>query len=158
IRREEEVLVVEGYMDYVSLAARGVEHVVAPLGTAMTEEQAKLLARYTRKALLLYDSDAAGQRATFRTGAALLAAGVHAMVVTLPPGEDPDSLVRRGGAAALKPLLDGAIDVLDRKLHILEEKGYLEDVEGIRAALDKLLPTLRAVADEKLRDIYVARV
>src|SRR5690606_4720408 len=151
-------LVVEGYMDYVSLAARGVENVIAPLGTAMTEEQAKLLSRYTRKALLLYDSDTAGLRATFRTADALLAAGVHPMVVTLPEGEDPDSLVRGGGAAALKPLLDGAIDVLDRKLQILEERGYFEDVERIRAALDKLLPTLRAAADEKLRDIYVARV
>jgi len=158
IRREGEALVVEGYMDYVSLAARGIENVVAPLGTAMTEEQAKLLARYTRKALLLYDSDAAGLRATFRTADALLAAGVHPMVVTLPEGEDPDSLVRGGGAAALKPLLDGAIDVLDRKLQILEAGGYFRDVERIRIALDKLLPTLRAAADEKLRDIYVARV
>jgi len=158
IRREGEALVVEGYMDYVSLAARGVENVVAPLGTAMTEEQVKLLSRYTRRALLLYDSDAAGLRATFRTGDALLAAGVHPMVVTLPPGEDPDSLVRGGGAAALKPLLDGAIDVLERKLQILEERRYFDDVEHIRTALDKLLPTLRAVSDAKLRDIYVARV
>jgi len=158
IRREGDALIVEGYMDYVSLAARGIENVVAPLGTAMTEEQAKLLARYTRKALLLYDSDAAGMRATFRTADALLAAGVHPMVVTLPEGEDPDSLVRRGGAAALKPLLGGAIDVLDRKLQILEASGYFRNVERIRIALDKLLPTLRAAADEKLRDIYVARV
>mgnify|MGYP001211918060 CR=1 FL=1 len=158
IRREGEAIIVEGYMDYVSLAARGIENVVAPLGTAMTEEQAQLLARYTRKALLLYDSDPAGMRATFRTADALLAAGVHPMVVTLPQGEDPDSLVRRGGAAALKPLLDEAVDVLDRKLQILEAGGYFRDVERIRFALDKLLPTLRAAADETLRDIYVARV
>src|SRR5690606_24780590 len=148
IRREGEAIIVEGYMDYVSLAARGIENVVAPLGTAMTEEQAQLLARYTRKALLLYDSDPAGMRATFRTADALLAAGVHPMVVTLPQGEDPDSLVRRGGAAALKPLLDEAVDVLDRKLQILEAGGYFRDVERIRFALDKLLPTLRAAADE----------
>jgi DNA primase len=158
IRREGAALVVEGYMDYVSLAARGVENVVAGLGTAMTEEQATLLARYTRQALLLYDSDAAGLRATFRSGDALLRAGVHPLVVTLPPGEDPDSLVRGGGARALRPYLDGAVDVLDRKLQILEERAYFEDVEGTRKALDGLLPTLRAAADPALRDIYVDRV
>ncbi|HKJ91789.1 MAG TPA: DNA primase [Longimicrobiales bacterium] len=158
IRREEAALVVEGYMDYVSLAARGVENVVAGLGTAMTEEQAALLARYTRQALLLYDSDAAGLRATFRSGDALLRAGVHPLVVTLPPGEDPDSLVRAGGAASLRPYLDDAVDVLDRKLQILEERAYFEDVEGTRKALDGLLPTLRAAADPALRDIYIDRV
>lgn len=158
IRRQGEVLVVEGYLDYVSLAARGVENVAAALGTAMTEEQAALLARYTDRALLLYDSDAAGLRATFRSADALLRAAVHPLVVTLPPGEDPDALVRKHGADALRPFLDGAVDVLDRKLQILEERGYLQDVEGRRKALDGLLPTLRAAADAALRDIYVARV
>lgn len=158
IRREGAALVVEGYMDYVSLAARGVEHVVAGLGTAMTAEQATLLSRYTKQALLLYDSDKAGLRATFRTADALLAAKVHPLVVTLPPGEDPDSLVRRGGADALKPYLDAAVDVLDRKLRILEARGYFEGADGVRKALDGLLPTLRAAADPVLRDIYLSRV
>ncbi len=158
IRREGVALVVEGYMDYVSLAAHGVDNVVAGLGTAMTAEQAALLARYTRQALLLYDSDSAGLRATFRTADALLAARVHPLVVTLPPGEDPDSLVRAGGAKALEPYLDAAVDVLDRKIQILDARGYFESAEGTRKALDGLLPTLRAVVDPALRDIYVARV
>lgn len=158
IRREAAALVVEGYMDYVSLAARGIENVVAGLGTAMTTEQAALLARYSRTAYLLYDSDPAGLRATFRTGDALLRAGVHPLVVTLPAGEDPDSVVRAGGAQALRPFLEAAVDVLERKVQILGEHGYLEDVDGLRRALDRLLPTLRAAADPALRDIYVARV
>jgi len=158
IRREAAVLVVEGYMDYVSLAARGIENVVAGLGTAMTTEQAALIARYTRRAFLVYDSDPAGLRATFRTADALLAAGVHPLVVTLPPGEDPDSIVRRGGAEALAPYLDAAVDVLDRKLQILEARGYFSGIEGTRKALDGLLPTLRAASDPALRDIYVTRV
>jgi DNA primase len=158
IRREHTVLVVEGYMDYVSLAARGIEHVVAALGTAMTEEQALLLARYSRQALLLYDSDTAGLKATFRSGDALLRAGVEPVVVSLPAGEDPDSLVRKGGAAALAPHLAQAVDVLDRKMQILAERGFFEDIEGIRRAVDHLLPTLRAAADPALKDIYVARV
>lgn len=158
IRREQAALVVEGYMDAIALAACGLEHVVAPLGTAMTAEQATLLARNTRRALLLYDSDAAGLRATFRSADALLRAGVHPLVVTLPAGDDPDSLVRRGGAEALRPFLDGAVDVLEHKLEILHARGYFEDSDRRRKALDGVLPTLRAAADSALRDIYVARV
>lgn len=158
IRREGAALVVEGYMDYVSLAARGVEHVVATLGTAMTAEQAALITRYAPQVLLLYDSDRAGVKATFRAGDEVLRAGGHAMVVTLPPGEDPDSVARKGGAESLRPYLDDAVDVLERKFQILEERGYFEDVEGIRKALDGLLPTLRAAKDATLHDIYVDRV
>jgi DNA primase len=158
IRREGAALVVEGYMDYVSLAARGVEHVVAGLGTAMTVEQANLLARYCGKALLLYDSDTAGLRASFRTADALLRAGVHPLVVRLPEGEDPDSLARRGGAEAVRACLAGASDVVERKLAMLEERGAFRDVEGARRALDRLLPTIRATVDPSLRDIYISRV
>lgn len=158
IRREETALVVEGYMDVVSLAANGFENVVAPLGTALTPEQAKLLGRYTTRVLLLFDSDAAGLKATFRAGDTLLEAGLHPAVVTLPPGEDPDTLVRSGGAAALNSYLDQAVDVLDRKLQILEEKDHFSSIERTRAAVDRLLPTIRAALDPALRDIYVAKV
>jgi DNA primase len=158
IRRAGEALVVEGFMDFLTLAAAGIEHVVAPLGTSLTEQQASVLARYTDRVLLLYDSDAAGQRATFRSGDLLLAAGVHPLVVTLPAGEDPDSVVRTGGVDALTPYLKGATDLLDRKIEILADHGLLEDIDGLRTAVDKLLPTLRAVRDPALRDLYVARV
>jgi len=158
IRRQEKALVVEGYMDVVSLAAHGFEHVVAPLGTALTPEQAKLLARYCTRVLLLFDSDAAGLKASFRAADVLLAAGMHPAVVTLPPGEDPDTVVRSEGADALQGYLDDAVDVLDRKLQILEEKRYFGSIERTRSAVDRLLPTIRAAADPALRDIYVAKV
>ncbi|HEX2094332.1 MAG TPA: DNA primase, partial [Longimicrobiaceae bacterium] len=158
IRKAEAVLVVEGYMDYVSLAAHGVENAVAPLGTAMTPEQADLVSRYAPRAILLYDSDRAGLRATFRAGDELLRAGVEVLVATLPEGEDPDSLVRSRGEKALRRYLDDAVDVLERKLQILEERGYLGDVEGIRRGLDRLLPTLRAPKDAVLQDLYVDKV
>jgi DNA primase len=158
IRREGAVLFVEGYMDYVSLAARGIEHVAAGMGTSLTTAQANLVARYAGKALLLYDSDMAGLRATFRTADALLQAGVHPLVVTLPEGMDPDDIVRQGGAAALRPYLDAAMDVIERKLQMLDGHGFFSDIEGTRRALDRLLPTLRATVDPALRDIYTARI
>lgn len=158
IRREEASLVVEGYMDAVSLAAAGIENVVAPLGTSLTEDQARLLARYCTRVNLLFDSDQAGLRATFRAGDVLLAAGLHPSVVTLPPGEDPDSLVRKGGAEAVREHLAHAMDVLDRKLQILDERDFFSTIEKTRGAVDRLLPTLRAAKDPTLRDIYVAKV
>jgi DNA primase len=158
IRREGAALVVEGYMDYVALAGRGIENVVAGMGTSMTAEQANLLGRYTAKALLLYDNDTAGLKATFRTADALLQAGVHPLVVTLPDGQDPDDLVRSGGAEALRRQVDAAQDVLERKMQMLEERGFFHDIDGVRRALDRLLPTLRATSDPALRDIYTARV
>jgi DNA primase len=158
IRREEVVLVVEGFMDLVSLMNAGVENVVAPLGTALTDHQARLLGRYAKKALLLYDSDRAGLVATFKAADELLRAGVHPSVATLPRGEDPDSIVRKGGGDALKEYTDAAIDVLDRKIQILEKRGYLDTTEGKRRAVDGLLLTARAASDEALRDIYLDRV
>jgi DNA primase len=158
IRRDEKALLVEGYMDVVSLAAHGFESVVAPLGTALTQEQAKLIGRYCTRVLVLFDSDAAGLKATFRAGDILLEEGLHPAVVTLPPGEDPDTLVRGQGAEALRRHIDDALDVLDRKLQILDAKGYFSSIERTRSALDRLLPTIRAAADPALRDIYVDRV
>jgi DNA primase len=142
----------------VSLAAHGFENVVAPLGTAVTPEQARLLGRYAQRIHLLFDSDAAGLKATFRAGDVLLEEGLHPAVVTLPPGEDPDTMVRRHGAAALREQMDAALDVLDRKLQILAERDFFSSIERTRKAVDSLLPTLRAAADPTLRDIYVAKV
>ena len=158
IRRQEVALVVEGFMDLISLVAAGVENVVAPLGTSLTEQQARLIARYAKKALLLYDSDRAGLVATFKAADELLRAGVHPSVATLPNGEDPDSVVRKGGAKALARYCDEACDVLDRKIQILENRGYLDTIEGKRRAVDGLLLTVRAAADAALRDIYLDRV
>jgi len=158
IRREEGALIVEGYMDAVSLAASGLENVVAPLGTSMTEEQATLLTRYCTRVFILFDSDPAGLRATFRAGDILLAAGLHPAVVTLPPGEDPDTIIQKSGPEAIREYLNQAVDVLDRKLQILEEKDYFSSIERVRGAVDRLLPTLRAARDPALQDIYVSRV
>ena len=158
IRKEGSALVVEGYMDTVSLAAAGFENVVAPLGTSFTDAQGALLARYTKRVLLLFDSDEAGLKATFRGGDVLLSHGLQPAVVTLPKGEDPDTLVQKEGAQGLRHYLDQAVDVLDRKLQMLQEHDYFSSIERTRRALDKLLPTVRAAADPALRDMYVSRV
>lgn len=155
IRREESVVLVEGYFDVLRLVLAGIEHVVAPLGTALTPDQAALLKRVAPAAVLLYDSDSAGLRATFRAGDELLRHAVRVRVATMPPGEDPDTLVRIGGAKALTPLLADAVDVLERKIQLLERKGWFEGVEHRRQALDRLVPTIRATVDRVTKSLYI---
>jgi DNA primase len=156
IRKEESVILVEGYLDVLRLVWAGIEHVVAPLGTALTPDQGTLLRRFAPAAVLLYDSDQAGLRATFRAGDELLRHGLRVKVASMPAGEDPDTLVRRGGAAALEPLLRDAIDLLERKIQLLEQRGWFEGVDHRRDALDRLLPTIRAAADPVTRELYLS--
>jgi DNA primase len=157
IRRDERLLLVEGYFDVVRLVLAGIESVVAPLGTALTEEQASMIARQTKNVFLLYDSDTAGQKATFRAGDLLLTQGVSVRVVTLPEGEDPDTFVDTHGRSALEAHIDAAVDVFDRKVQILERQGWFADLHRRRRAIDRLLPTIRATADLVTRDMYIAR-
>jgi DNA primase len=157
IRRADRVLLVEGYFDLIRLVLAGVDEVVAPLGTALTEAQASLLRKYTRNVFLLYDSDVAGQKATFRAGDELLRNGVSVRVVTLPDGEDPDSFVASEGVEGLEREIAQSIDIFDRKIQILQRGGWFADLRRKRQALDKLLPSIRATTDRIMRDLYVAR-
>ncbi|HEX6965892.1 MAG TPA: DNA primase [Gemmatimonadaceae bacterium] len=157
IRREDRVLIVEGYFDVVRLISAGIEAAVAPLGTALTEAQATLLRKYTKHVYLLYDSDAAGLKATFRAGDELLRHGFAVQVVTLPEGEDPDSFVDKHGGAALTAQLGAALDVFERKVQLLERSGWFADLRKKRRAVDRMLPTIRATADPLTRDMYLAR-
>lgn len=157
IRKAERAVIVEGYFDALRLHEIGIEETVAPLGTSLTRDQANLLKRYSKNVVLLYDSDAAGLRASFRAADELLRAGLRVAVATPPQGEDPDTLARSGGRDSVSTILDDAIDVLERKLQLLERKGWLGGVAGRRRALDRLIPTLRAVTDPVTRDLYVGR-
>lgn len=157
IRRSDRVLLVEGYFDLIRLVLAGIDEVVAPLGTALTEAQASLLRKYTKNVFLLYDSDAAGQKATFRAGDELLRNGASVRVVTLPDGEDPDSFVASEGAEGLEREIAQSIDIFDRKIQILQRGGWFADLRRKRQALDKLLPSIRAATDRIMRDLYIAR-
>ncbi|HZH40567.1 MAG TPA: DNA primase [Gemmatimonadales bacterium] len=157
MRKAERAVLVEGYFDTIRLALAGIEEVVAPLGTGLTSDQAELLKRHTEHVILLYDSDEAGLRATFRAGDELLHHGLRVSVATLPEGEDPDTLVQREGGAALERVLRDAVDVFDRKLQILERRGMLGTLPGRRRALDRLLPTIRAARDPITKELYLAR-
>jgi len=157
MRKEERAILVEGYFDVVRMAGAGIEPVVAPLGTSLTEGQAELLRRSAKTVFIAYDSDAPGQKATFRAADILLAQGVAVRVVTMPEGDDPDTFVRAHGRDAMEKLLAGALDVFDRKIQLLERGGWFADLQRKRRALDSLLPTIRAARDPITREMYLAR-
>lgn len=105
IRAEQEAILVEGYTDVIALHQAGIAHVVAASGTALTAEQVRLLARYARRILLLFDADAAGVAAALRSVDLILREGLVPYVVTLPDRTDPDSFVRRVGPGAFRDYL-----------------------------------------------------
>ncbi len=155
MRQEGWCLVVEGYMDQIALATFGYEMTVAPLGTALTPEQAALISRYAREVFLLYDPDTAGLKATFRGGDELLAAGLAVRVVSLTGGLDPDEFLRANGAAEFEKLRRSAVDFLDRKIEILKQKVDLNQVAEREKAADKLLETVARCKDSMARTLYL---
>jgi DNA primase len=158
IRRAGAAVVVEGNFDVIALAGAGFKNVVAPLGTAFTDEQSRILKRYTATAYLAYDGDAAGQRSAFKAADMLLAAGVAARIVALPRGKDPASLVQEGGAGAFRDRLEASEDVIDAKLRIVREKVDLADVPRKRRAIKRLLESVARVPDPVTRELYVGKI
>jgi DNA primase len=116
-----------------------------------------MIVRYTRNVYLLYDSDQAGLKATFRAGDELLRHGCAVRVITLPSGEDPDTFVHANGAAALEQHVSQSVDVFERKIQLLERGGWFAELQKKRRALDRLLPTIRATSDPLLRELYIGR-
>lgn len=151
------VIAVEGYIDVIALSAAGFANAVAPLGTALTEDQLQLLWRCADEPVLCFDGDAAGRRAAYRAvdmALPALAPGKSLRFALLPEGQDPDDLARSGGAAAVERVLKGARPLVDI-LWVREiEAGPLDTPER-RAALEaRLKEALLLIRDETLRRYY----
>lgn len=141
IRGEEEAVLVEGYTDLIALHQAGIENVVAPLGTAFTPEQARLIRNYASRAVLLFDGDEAGLKATIRSLATLAAEGIEARVAILPEGSDPDEQLRKHGVEELK----GRIRDASQMVPFLLEKAFPNRrEEGIHS----LVEVMAAMRDE----------
>ncbi len=151
------VIAVEGYVDVISLAAVGIHNAVAPLGTALTENQLALLWRMADEPILCFDGDKAGRRAAFRAlDVALpqISAGKSLRFALLPDGQDPDDLARSGGAAALDRVMAGALPMVDM-LWARETEAAPHDTPERRAALRaRLHAALAHISDETLRQYY----
>lgn len=157
-RLGKEAVVVEGYMDVIALHQAGITQAVASLGTSFTQEQAALLKRYCDRAVIAYDGDAAGDRATVRGLELLAREGVAVRVATLPPGEDPDSLARRGGPAAVQQVLEEALPLTQFLLRRALGTEPPTTVEGKAEAVSRALPILAQVENLVARAGYVEQV
>ena len=127
VSREDSIVLVEGYMDVVSLYQAGVRNVSASLGTALTENQARLIKRYTRNVVLSYDSDQAGQNAAMRGIDILYREGLRARVLRVFDGKDPDEFIRKNGRGAFYDLMDNALPYGDFKLEFAKAGYDLDD-------------------------------
>ena len=137
----EQIILCEGYMDVIALHAAGVENAVATLGTALTSEQARMLTKYTKKVILLYDSDDAGQRATDRAIQILNEVGLEVRILKLNGAKDPDEYIRKFGAERFKALLGES------------RTGFDFKVSRAIAGLDLQLPDDKIKASKAICDI-----
>ena len=177
-RRQDRLIVVEGYMDVIACHQAGIENVAASMGTAITEPQMQLIKRFTPNVVLALDADNAGSEATIRavevaSGAAdegtvptidwrglvsyqnVLQADIR--IAALPEGEDPDSLVR-SDPARLRALIDEAKPVADHLFEAIAERTDLDDARARSRAVESIVPTVAAMADPIVRAEYVQRL
>jgi DNA primase len=158
IRAKEEAVLVEGYTDIVALHQAGVEHVIASSGTALTLDQVKLMRRYARRIILMYDGDKAGVRATLRGIELLLESGMAPYVVALPDGEDPDTFVRSKGAEAFeKALQDLRLDFVTYLHGRARAKGNLEEPDSRANVHHRIMRLVARIPDQLMRESYVQR-
>jgi len=158
IRKTDEVLLVEGYTDVISLSQAEVQNVVASSGTALTEQQVSVLDRYASRAVLLYDADEAGARAAMRGMERVLEEGLGAYAVELPAGNDPDDYVQEhGGDAFAKYIEEHRQDLPSFAYQRARQNGELETPEDRVEVQREIIDSVARIPDPNLRREYVAR-
>ena len=148
----KNIVMVEGYMDTISLWQAGFHNVVASMGTSLTKEQARLSKRYADDVLISYDGDFAGQKGAIRGLEIMKEEGVNVRVVPLPEGLDPDDVVKKYGAEGYRRCLDSAMPLVDFKLNILEHGRDLSKTEEKRDYIREALKVIREEPSESVRE------
>ncbi|MDK2992851.1 MAG: primase [Clostridiales bacterium] len=151
----ECIIVVEGYMDAVMLHQYGVDNAVASLGTALTEEQAKLMKRYAQKIIICYDGDIAGKKAATRGLDILLNQGLDVYVLTLPDGVDPDEFVRKYGKDAFLRSVRSAKPWLDYSMGVLASRYDISTTNGKTSFAKEAVKLLGGINDPIQKDLYL---
>lgn len=158
MRQKNRALVVEGYFDVITMAAHGLTETVAPMGTALTAEQVRLLKSQAAEVVLIMDGDNAGRRAAQRALPICLAEGLFPRVALLPAGEDPDSLLRAQGAPAMEALIAAARPLVESVLDDIAANGDLTSPEGKSAVVAAAGEVIKAINDPVTRAGYLQRL
>lgn len=151
------VIMVEGYMDVISLSQQGVTNVVATLGTALTEGQCKLLKRYIDTVIVSFDSDVAGQNATIRGLEILQKSGFDLKILQIPSGKDPDEFIRSYGREKFLNLVDGALPIIDFKLRMAEKGIDFSKQEMVIKYLKRVVSVMKDL-DPLEKAVYIKQV
>ncbi|QIB69482.1 DNA primase [Aminipila butyrica] len=157
ISKENCAILVEGYMDVISLYQSGIRHVGASLGTALTESQAKMLRRYTKNVILSYDADSAGQAAALRGIDILFKEDCRPKVLHVTDGKDPDEFVKKHGKEAFKTLVDNALGFVDYKFSMLRQRYNLDSYEESVDFLKEAAAVLRSLSPIEA-DVYIKKL
>jgi len=152
--REQMPILVEGNFDVMSLVDSGFANTVAPLGTALTPNQALLLAKFSNRVVVCFDGDAAGAKASRRAIEVLLSCGVEPQVAALPAGTDPDSFVRKHGEKGLRQVLDNAKSFVDYVVAVSDTGSVL----ARRQVLREVAGLLARVNDDTTRELYANEI
>lgn len=152
-----QAVIVEGYMDLISLYQRGVTNVVASSGTSLTEGQAEAIRRYAQEVVILYDSDAAGSAATSKGLDVLVGKGLSVRVAFLPPGHDPDSFIREEGSEALLERLQNGLDLFDYRLRNALESHDISTTEGKKKLSDDIIANLLKFKNDVQIEDYIGK-
>lgn len=158
IRATGSFVLVEGYMDVLAMHQAGINNCVAPLGTALTEFQVRLLKRYAQKGTLVFDGDEAGQKATMRAIELLERQDLIAQVIELPDGQDPADFVQKGETAKLRELLEKPMESFRYLIAQARARHDLSSPEGREGVRDFLFPFAAAVGSQLRADGYLTRI
>lgn len=151
----KELILVEGYMDVISLGASGIKNVVACMGTALTDGQARELSRMTENLYVCYDGDGAGKKATIRNVDILSKFVENVRVISLDEGKDPDETVREGGAEAFLKKQKEALPVIEYKLKLCADANDLGSVNGRAKYVQSALKVLKTIDNRAEREVYM---
>ncbi len=154
IRTENSVIIVEGYFDHLALYRAGIRNVVATCGTALTASHANLIRRHAAKVYMLFDSDAAGRKATVRSMELFLEQRLPAYVISLPAGDDPDSFLASHTAEEFKACQQKARPAFEFFVRTLLVETAPDSVDSKVRIIDELAPRFRKIADPVERDLY----
>lgn len=158
IRKLDKAILVEGYMDLISLYQSGIKNVVAVSGTALTEDQVQLLSRYTKNVVLLFDADTAGIKASMRSIELLLKRDIEVKIATLPSGEDPDSYINKYGKDEFDELIRKAQNFLEYETEYYESQRMFEDHNKTAEAIRELVKLLALIEDELKRNLLLKSI
>lgn len=158
IRAAKEAIVVEGYMDAISLHAAGVDRAVASLGTAFSREHAKLLSRIAETVVFAYDSDDAGRRNAVRAVSIAKQAGLNVKVLNVPEGKDPDEYVRKAGREAFEQVVKNAWDGTEFQIRYVISQNNVTELAGKVRAVSNIVPYLHECRNEIEAAGYIKKV